>query len=115
MGKKERKRGRGLWENFPLESFVRITFPFPWIQLLIKTRIIAPRKAKVNLSDGQTKEDSAFDIIFSMASKSINIPGLELVLNYTGKSCIASYYRQFSTNIKTNINFIRPGSTGLFL
>ncbi len=31
--------------------------------------------------------------------------GLEPVLSFTSKSCIASYYRQFSTNIK--INFIK--------
>ena len=24
-----KKRGRGLWENFPLQLFVRIAFPFP--------------------------------------------------------------------------------------
>ena len=36
----------------------------------------------------------------SMASKPIKIAGLEPVLNKTKKSCIASYYRQFPTNIK---------------
>ena len=30
MGKKGRKKGRGLWGNFPLELFVRITFSDHW-------------------------------------------------------------------------------------
>ena len=34
VGRKGRKRGRRLWGNFPLELFVRITFPFPF--LLVK-------------------------------------------------------------------------------
>ena len=34
--------------------------------------------------------------IFSVASKPITSAGLERVLRYTEKSCIASYYRQFS-------------------
>ena len=36
----------------------------------------------------------------SMVSKTINNPGLEPVLNHTEKSCIATYYKQFSTNLK---------------
>ncbi len=32
VGKKgETKKIRGLWGNFPLELFVRITFPFYWV------------------------------------------------------------------------------------
>ena len=35
VGKKGRKRGRGLRGNFPLELFFRISFPCPWLQLKI--------------------------------------------------------------------------------
>ena len=35
--------------------------------------------------------------------------GLEPVLSHTEKSCIASNYRQFSTNHKNNISFVSPG------
>ena len=34
----------------------------------------------------------------------LTIAGLEPVLNHTEKSCIATYYKQFSTNIKIKIN-----------
>ena len=47
---------------------------------------------------------------------------LEPVLNYTEKSCITSYYRQFTTNIKIKIIIFlpvfpdrRPGITKLVL
>ena len=30
-----RKKERGLWGNFPLELFFRITFPFPWARDII--------------------------------------------------------------------------------
>ena len=49
-----------------------------------------------------------------MASKPIKAVGLELVLSNAEKSCIASYYKQFSTNIsikiyKMNNSFVSPG------
>ena len=31
VGKKRRKRRKGLWGNFALELFVRISFPCPWV------------------------------------------------------------------------------------
>ena len=34
--------------------------------------------------------------------------GLEPVLNYTEKLCIASFYRQYSTNIKLKIIKLKP-------
>ena len=44
------------------------------------------------------------DVLFSMASKPCNISaGLEPVLSHTEKSSIASYYRQFYTNIQWHV------------
>ena len=34
VDKKGRKRGRGMRENFDLELFVRIAFPYPWLKLI---------------------------------------------------------------------------------
>ena len=40
MGKKGRNRGRWMWGNFPLELFVRISFPFPWSRSVFPERIL---------------------------------------------------------------------------
>ena len=48
---------------------------------------------------------SGYNIISSMASKPI---GLEPVLSLTEKSCIASNYRQFPTNITIKIIKLKP-------
>ena len=42
-------------------------------------------------------------IVCTIQSRLISV-GLEPVLSYNGKLCIASYYRQFFTNIKIKIN-----------
>ncbi len=58
-------------------------------------------------------------MIVNLISLEINIPvwlrnrllsaGLEPVLSQTEKACIASNYRQFSTNIKIKIIKLKPG------
>ena len=48
---------------------------------------------------------SKYKTISSMASKTINIRFIKLFL--TKKSCIASYYRKLSTNIKTKNHKIK--------
>ena len=49
----------------------------------------------------------------SIVEESLMTAGLEPVLSHTEKSCIASYYRKFSTNInenhKTETRFVTSG------
>ena len=42
--KKGRKRGRGLWGNFPLERFVRISFPCPCTRYSLLVNILQKLK-----------------------------------------------------------------------
>ena len=49
--------------------------------------------------------ESEFNAIYNsrMSSRPINSSGLGPVIGHTDKSCIASYYRRFSTNINIKL------------